>query len=474
MDLQEAVSKLFVGGASIAVLEFVAITGFTQLLGTAAMGSFFLFQALIGLIGIPADLGITRATEQQLSAGEPTDEVISTAVVVKALLLAPWLVGLLAAGALVNQYIGYEEATLFTLCGVVTGQGRRLSVRILAGQLLVAKTALLRFIGKLTWVGIGAILIYAGWNVKAVIAAFIVGDLVVVAGALVRMETTIALPNIQRGRQMVSFGRYVFIGSVGGFVYSWMDVILLRFFGVSTSLIGAYEIAWRIASLSMILTQAVRDSLFPQISEWHTKSQFRQIGEAISQWIQPIIFLTLPALAGAGVLGKSILSVVFGISTAVAYPILLIFMGGKVLRSVQMILGPSLFAMNQPELGYRGSVVAVGTNFVLNVSLIPFFGGIGAAVATVLSAVAAAAVNLWYVQQFVTISFPWRHIVWSLAASVGMMIGVWMVQPYIPAGWLQVGVGVIVGVIIYFLLLLSNSRIRSDLQSLLVEFEIAE
>jgi O-antigen/teichoic acid export membrane protein len=474
MNLREAVSKLFVGGVSIAVLEFVAIAGFTQLLGAEAMGSFFLFQALIGLIGVPADLGVTRATEQQLSAGEPTGEVISTAVVVKALLLAPWVVGLLAAGALVNQYIGFEGAVLFTLCGLVTGQGRRLSIRILAGQLLVAKTALLRFIGKVTWVGVGAVLIYVGWNIEAVIFAFIAGDLVVVVGTLVRMEIAIGWPNIQRSHRMVSFGKYVFIGSVGGFVYSWMDVLLLRLFGISTSLIGAYEIAWRIASLSMVLTQAVRNSLFPQISEWYTDNRFRQIGKSLSQWIQPIIFLTLPALAGAVVLGNSILSVVFGISIAVAYPLLLIFMGGKVIRSVQMVLGPSLFAMNQPELGYRGSVVAVGMNLVLNVSLIPFFGVIGAAVATVLSAVAAAAVHLWYVQRFVTISFPWRRIVWCLAASVGMMICVWMVQPYIPTGWLQVGIGVVVGAIIYFLLLLSNSRIRSDLRSFLAEFGIVD
>lgn len=474
MSLQEAVSKLFVGGVSVAILEFVAIAGFTQLLGTEALGSFFLFQALIGMIGVPADLGVTRSTEQQLAAGEPIGEVISTAVVVKALLLVPWVVGLLGVNALVNQYIGFDGAGLFVLCGLVINQGRRLSIRILAGQHLVAKTALLRLIGKVAWVGVGAVLIYAGWEVKAIVAAFIVGDMVVVAGALVRMETAIGRPGVQRSRRMVSFGKYVFIGSVGGIIYSWMDVLFLRFFGISTSLIGAYEIAWRIAGLSMILTQAIRSSLFPQISEWYSNSQFRQIGTAISQWMQPALFLAIPALAGAVVLGKSVLSVMFGINAAVAYPLLLIFMGGKVIRSVQMIFGPSLFAMDQPELGYRGSLVAIGVNLILNISFIPVFGVIGAAIATVLSAVAAAAVNLWYVQRLVTINMAWGRIVWCLAASIGMMTCVWMIQPYIPTGWLQVGVGVVVGAIVYFLLLLSNSRIRSDLSSLFAEFGIID
>lgn len=469
MNVKGSILKLFSGNVAIALLQFGAIAGFTKLLGAGAMGSFFVFQAVIGMLGIPIDLGVSRAAEKHLSAEEAYGEVIATAVVVKAVLLLPWLFALLLAGPYVEDYVGVAGVLPLVVAGLAVNQTKRLSLRFNAGQMQVEQNALLRVLGKAAWVVAGFGLIAAGWDAGAIILAFILGDAVIVAGALVRMEVAVGVPRLGRARELADFGRYVLVGNVGGYIYQWMDVAVLRLF-VGVELVGAYELAWRVASISMMLTKAIRTSLFPQISSWYADERLGEIEAAFYRWLQIPLYLTIPAFAGAVVLGEDILRTVFEAEVVVAYPVLLVFFLEKILRSVQLVLGPSLFAMDKPQLGYRGSVVAIVTNLGLNVTLIPAFGLMGAAVATTVSAASAAAVNIRYVSRFVDIRVPWPRVAWSALSATCMAVVVLGVRVSLPPGWTRLVACLGTGVACYFALLLANGGIRLEMLDILAEF----
>jgi len=468
MDVRRSVLKLFSSSFVIAVVEFGAIAVFTQLLGAGAMGSYFVFQAVVGLLGIPIDLGLSKSAEKQLSADEPAGEVITTAVVLKTLLLLPWVVGLLLASARVERYVGIEGVLPLVVLGLVVAQVQRLCFRLLAGSLRVGQTALLKTVDKLVWVGSGLLLVSLGVGPAAIIAGYVLGKGAAILGALFRLDLSYGRPRTGRARSLLAFGRYVFIGDVGGFIYSWMDVAILRLF-VPTSLIGAYEIAWRVASISMMLTRAIRTSLFPQISQWYAEDRLDEIETAFRRWIQMPLYLTIPAFAGAVVLGRDVLGTLFGAEVVVAYPVLLVFMLEKILRSVQPVIGPSLFAMGKPELGYRESMAAIVVNLTLNVALIPAFGLMGAAVATTLSAATAATIAITYVNRFVRLSVPWSRILWSAGAAATMAGVVALISPAFPTGVARVVSGVGIGVALYGLLLLANGGIRLELRSAIRE-----
>jgi O-antigen/teichoic acid export membrane protein len=330
----------------------------------------------------------------------------------------------------------------------------------------VEQNALLRVVGKLVWVIAGMSLVLVGWEATAIIAAFVVGQVATVAGALVRMDLAFAWPRVRRARELVDFGRYILIGSVGGFIYQWMDVAILRLF-VPVELVGAYEIAWRVASVSMMLTNAIRTSLFPQISQWHAQDEFEKIEDAFYTWLQVPLYLTIPAFAGAVVLGEVGLRVLFGAEVTVAYAVLVVFMVEKIVRSVQMVVGPSLFAMDQPQLGYRESVAAIAVNLVLNITLIPEFGMIGAAVATSLGALTGTVVSVTYVTRFVTIRVPFARIAWSTVSAALMAGVVFAVRPLLSPDWQRLVAGVTVGAVVYGFLLLANDQIRLELRGVL-------
>jgi len=464
MDLRDSILKLFSGSIVLALVEFAAIAWFTQTLGTGPMGSFFVFQAVVGMLGIPVDLGISKAAEKQLSSTGATGEILTTAALTKGALMLPWIGALVLSTPRVESYVGVAGVVPLVVLGLVAAQSRGLTLRLLAGQMRVDKNAALKVLGKLTWVAVGVALVEYGWGARALIVAYIAGRFATALGALVRMDLAVGLPRVARARSLVDFGRYVFVGNVGGFVYQWMDVAILRLF-VGVDLVGAYEIAWRVASVAMMLTEAIRTSLFPQISQWHAEDRLEEIESAFEQWLQIPLYLTIPALAGAVVLGREVLGTLFGPETVVAYPVLVVFMTEKILRSVQLVLGPSLFAMDKPSLGYRGSMAAIVTNLVLNVALVPQFGIIGAAVATTLSAATAAVVALTYVTRFVDVVVPWGRIAWSVGAATVMGLVVYALQPSLPAGWQRVAVGVAAGVTVYALLLLAHEGIRLEMRT---------
>lgn len=469
MNLRSSVLKLFSGGMAVVVIEFFAVVWFTRLLGASAVGSFFVFRAVVGMLGVPVDLGISHATEKQLSADAPAGEVVVTAVLLKVVLALPWIGGLVLASGFVDRYVGVPGAVAFVVVGLVAEQTRKLALRMLAGQLRVGQNALLKVIGKVVWVASGVALASTGLDARAIMAGFVIGHLATVAGALVRLDLAVARPRVARARELVDFGRYVVVGSVGSFVYQWMDVAILRLFA-PVSVIGAYEIAWRVASVSMMLTGAIRRTLFPQISQWHAEGHMEKVEGAFYTWLQVPLYLTIPALAGAVVLGEVGLVTLFGPEVATGYAVLLVFMLEKIVRSVQMIIGPSLYAMDQPQLGYRVSVAAVAVNLVLNLTLIPLFGMIGAAVATTLGAFTAAVVSVLYVRRFVALSLPWDRIAWSGVASVGMAASVAAVSPLLAPGWERLLGGLAVGLVTYALGLLANAGIRLEIRGVLQEF----
>jgi O-antigen/teichoic acid export membrane protein len=461
MNLRTSVAKLFTGNVLTAVVQFGAIVGFTQALGTAAVGSFFVFQAVIGMLGIPVDLGISRTAEKRLSGNGPPGEIICTALLLKTVLVVPWLVGLLLAGPYLEQYVGIPGSLPLVIAGLLTSQARRLGLRLLAGQLRVDRNALLKLVGEVVWAGAGFAFVVSGWTgAAAIVTSLVLGHLATVAGALVRLDIRLDWPQVDRARDLLGFGRYVFVGDVGGYIYQWMDVAILRLF-VPVSLIGAYEIAWRVASVSILVTKAIRTSLFPKISNWYADDQIEKIESAFYDWIQVPLYLTIPAFAGAVVLGRDVLGTVFGSEATVAYPVLVLFMLEKIVRSVQLVVGPSLFAMDKPHLGYRGSAAAIVVNLTLNLALIPAFGVIGAAVATTVGAVTAATVAIGYVRSFISIRVPWTRIGWSILSAAVMAVVVYAVRLSLSPGLVRLVVGVGTGVCVYFALLFANRGIKT-------------
>lgn len=464
MDLRGAVAKLFSARLLLAIIEFVAIAYLTRILGADAIGSFFLFQAMIGVAAIGSNFGLGRAAENELSAGEAPGEVMATVVLLKSLLTVLFIAGILNAQPYLDSYIGIEGASLFVALGLISKQGRRLVIRLLAGQMRVQQTASIQVVGKIAWVIVSVSLIQSGMNVLGVLIGYAVGDLIIALSGLVRLDLAVGRPSMERIRSQLRYGYYVVLRSSGSYVYEWVDVLVLGFF-VPTSYIGAYEIAWRVATVTLQLTNAIRESIFPRISELHAANKKPELQSVISRWVQPPVYLTIPGFFGAIVLGEEVLGTLFGPEVVLAASVLVIFMAEKVVRTVHILFSAAVCAMDRPELGYRADVVALPLNLVLNLALIPTFGLVGAAVATTTSSVVAALISGRYLARLIDIHLPLTNFGWSVVSATVMTSCVYVIAWYFARDSIELAIGVVAGGIVYASLLLTHPAVRREILS---------
>lgn len=146
-------------------------------------------------------------------------------------------------------------------------------------------------------------------------------------------------------------------------------------------------------------------------------------------------FRHFAVLAGWGALGVSVLALdaTVLISPNPAYqdaePLILPIALGFVAYGVYYIAMNVLYAAKQTGR-IAGYVVATALlNLALNLALVPIIGAMGAALATLFSYGALAAVTAWRARQLVRVAFPWG----ALASVVLLVLGLWaLAQPSQP------------------------------------------
>lgn len=113
-----------------------------------------------------------------------------------------------------------------------------------------------------------------------------------------------------------------------------MDVALLSVF-VALSIastrgaIGAYENAWRVSTLVMLVASSIATSLFPQVSRWDTEDAPARIESIIPKALLPGLLVAFPAFAGTFILAEDILGALFGPEFAIASLVLVILTAEK-------------------------------------------------------------------------------------------------------------------------------------------------
>ncbi|AEN07860.1 polysaccharide biosynthesis protein (plasmid) [halophilic archaeon DL31] len=459
MNITRSSFKVFGANSLGAILGFVGITFFARQLTPYQLGAFFIFQSLFGLLSIPSDFGIDGAVNKRISEGKPSGAIFSTALAMKFLPLLLITILILLFKNVVNSYIG-KELSLFLVGALVLQASGGLVLQTLKGELRVGETALPKLFQKIIYVCLGAVLIIYGFGVFGLVYSFIAGLIVMILWASYRSSIRLRKPSIAQARSLTNYSKYAVLFAVKGHFYSWVDVAVISLF-LTQSHVSEYELAWRITIIVILLSRAVGQSIFPQISQWHAEGKKEQIEELISRGTAMSLFLVIPAFFGSLVLSTEILGVIFGEEYATAGIVLIILMGEKLFQGAHVILGRSLQAIDQPKLAAKATVIALVLNVLLNLVLIWKYGIIGAAVATTISFSMNTIIHAKYLSNFVSIRIPYNQIGGMVAASSGMLMCVLVMKMIISAdSILSLTATIIIGTLIYILLTLAFPSLR--------------
>lgn len=459
MNLVRSSIKIFAAKAVGSFIVLLGITYFARELGSHRMGIFFLFQALLGMIAIPADLGITNGVAKRISEGESPGAVLSTAVLLKLLPISLFAGGIILLRHPVNEYLGGKLA-IYLAVALVLQELAKLMIQTLMGELRVGETAVPTLSRQVVYVGVGGLLVLMGFGVMALIYGLLAGLTIKLAWGTYLSSTTLRRPSLAHARSLFDYSKYAFISSVGAYFYSWMDVAVIGLF-LTQSHVGIYEIAWQVTAVTMLFSGAIATTIFPQVSQWDAEDATERIENLLSEAIAPSLFFVVPAFFGVLLFSREILGLVFGSEFEAGWLVLIILMGEKVLQSVHIVLGRSLQGINRPDLAAKAGIVAMILNLVLNVVLVLQYGIVGAAVATAFSFVVNSFLHAYYLSRFVSIKIPYRRIGGTITASLGMTVLLWGVKSSIVVRSLpRLGIVILLGIALYgiFTLLIPASR----------------
>jgi polysaccharide transporter, PST family len=166
-------------------------------------------------------------------------------------------------------------------------------------------------------------------------------------------------------------------------IYMKIDQIMLGEM-IGDQAVGLYSAATRISEVWYFIPTAISSSLSPSIYVAKDESE-SSYSQKMSKLMRLMVAISIAIALPMSFLSGNIINILFGSSYAEAAEILKIHIWASLFVFMGVATSPWFVAEGLTHLSFRRTFMGAVTNCILNLLLIPKYGGVGAAVATVIS-----------------------------------------------------------------------------------------
>ncbi|MCB1213775.1 MAG: oligosaccharide flippase family protein [Chlamydiia bacterium] len=393
------------------VLGFLCIIILSRSFGSEGIGEFYYFFSLMSLWIPLMDMSFDKLIMQKWhgSGWEQRRQLFSDLLFLKlalggSALLMGWTVDWISRGGAANP-LGVLAAFL-ALYIEEFGQLFRSPARALKQVSLEVIVPIVAKLLTLVCVIFAIPFLSNGWQaIYLYVIANTIGAVISLRGVSVLVP--LVMPSMNFSRYFEFFKTlfpFTVISSCMMFSLFVDSVILGRY---SISEVGLYNAAYRIILVFAGLSQGVCYTLFPRIAELHAGKQPALVGQMMSQALRINgSFFGLLAIVSyllSGVCIELLYGAKFSASVLpfkILTPIILF-------SPLVDVLGHTIEAVGQQNRAMIWYILAAGSNFFLNLLLIPFYGMIAAAWTTVLTALLLVVGLTW--QAYTLPSLAWSR-----------------------------------------------------------------
>ncbi|MFC7205361.1 flippase [Haloferax namakaokahaiae] len=430
-------------------------------------GLLFLAISILSVALLFANLGLAKSAARYLAEYRKTDTAQIPHILWSTLKynLATILVVVTAVVALsgpVAEFMGDERVAPLLVAGVgyiafsslntfvsLAFQGLN-SVDLSAKTDIVANVGFIVFIVALLLLGFGPVGAVVGYTVGYGLAA-VVGLGILYTQFYRRYdEHESAEPGLSNRILRYSAPLTVTRGAV--MLDSRVDAILVGFF-LNPVAVGFYMLGKQITDFVIAPATTIGFSISPTFGEQKAENKIERASKLYETTFEYVVTLYVPAAVGMAILAEPTVRLVFGEQYLGAVPIVQVFSLYALLRAIDKITNDSLdFIGRATSRAYAKGATAVA-NFGLNLALIPVFGVVGAAVATVITYVFLVGFEVYLIYAEFDLSL------WRLARTTaivclvtfGMAVPVIAFQPFI-SGLVTLGAAVVIGLVTWSVL----------------------
>jgi len=236
-------------------------------------------------------------------------------------------------------------------------------------------------------VGIASLLLKLGYGITSVVGALVAAQVMSLAAAAYLLRS-IGVPirfsfdGATMKRLLIVAPTFVSI-TVFATLYWRVDVVMLSTLA-SIREVGMYGAAYRIMDLIRILPQSLCMAVYPLVSEAAVTDlgRMRRVG---SETLRFLLAITLPMVVGGTMLAGPILEFTVGKEFREAGTTLAVLLWTAIPYTFVRYYAYVIVSANRERIDLLLNVVLSAVNIGLNVLLIPKFGALGSAFATLLS-----------------------------------------------------------------------------------------
>ncbi len=185
-------------------------------------------------------------------------------------------------------------------------------------------------------------------------------------------------------KQLLAYGMPVMLSGVASVLLVYTDTTLLTLFS-SLEEVGVYQVVLPTANMLQVLGFVVVTVLMPLVAELWERKRRRLINELVVGAYKYMALLLLPVTLVAFAYPDIILNLLFGSNYVGGANTLRVILVATFILNLNVINTGVLSGVGKPGLTARAVVVGAIVNVMANLLLIPRLGGLGAALATLLS-----------------------------------------------------------------------------------------
>ncbi|MBT4334764.1 flippase [archaeon] len=225
------------------------------------------------------------------------------------------------------------------------------------------------------------------------------------------------------GSNLFSHGLPILLASLGYVVIGQIDVLMLTYFR-TLSEVGIYNVVLPTAMILVTLGSSMALALLPLVSKYWIQKKFNELRELVYEIHKKAFLIIVPVSLVVFVFSDLFLKILFGVEFIGGSLPLKILIIGAILFSLASINSSILAAIGKPNIITKIITFVMCLNIVLNLTLIPMYGMVGAALSTSISYLFVLLFTSFSIRKYLGSKIPiydWLKIFFSGIVMISVM-----------------------------------------------------
>lgn len=422
----------------------------------ATLGTYYAFETIVSFLVLLANGGLNGAIVKRVSEGEESEAFATAGLIASGALVGIFCIGVVVSSPWLIDFFGHGGLSVAILVGtLISYQARDTLGALLTSNFQIGQSGAIKFVDSLGQVGVQVALISVGFGSLALMTGYAAGSIAaaVVAVFLVVRKFDWVWPSRRHFHSLYEFARYSFLNNFVQKFYDNIDIIVIMAV-LGKSATGVYGIGFRFSMILTVVYSAINQASNPEISKHDAQGDQGRIKEVLSDALVLGLLIGLPAFAGFVVLARPIIVTFYTEEFAAATIVAIIAVATRIPEGLRSSFGSVLAGMDRPDVAFRGGVILITTNIVLDLFFVPTIGVVGAVVASFVGMSLQCLYMGYYLSNLLDLStsdLPIGDLSREMLAAVLMAGVVYAVRSFVdPYSFVTILALVGLGVVVYF------------------------